>query len=83
MDENLYRKHLVRCIITSASGSGKSVTTTNSILYIINENNKIYIYSQSLHQALYQKLFKCFSSFVPNHMIQNILYEEDIDILFD
>ena len=49
----------------------------------INEIDKIYIYSPSLHQDLYQKLVKCFSNFIPIHVIPNILNEEDIDIVID
>ena len=58
MDKFLYPQHPVRCIITGPSKVGKSVFLTNLILNIINEYNKIYIYSPSLHQDLYQKLFK-------------------------
>ena len=39
----------------------------------------MYIYSPSLHQDFYQKLIKCFSNYVPIHIIPNILNEEDID----
>ena len=44
-----------------------------------NEYDKIYIYSPNLHQELYQKLIKCFSSYIPINIIPNILNEEDID----
>ena len=53
------------------------------ILNIINEFDKIYIYSPGLHQDLYQKLIKCFSNYIPNHIIPNILNEEDIDIVIE
>ena len=43
----------------------------------------MYTYSPSRHQDLYQKLIKCFSSFIPIHIKPNILYEEDIDIVID
>ena len=43
----------------------------------------IYIYSPSLHQDLYQKLFKCFSNYIPIHIIPNILNEEDMDIVIE
>ena len=56
---------------------------TNLILNIINEYDKIYIYSPSLHQVLCQKLIKCFSNYIPIHIIPNILNEEDIDIVID
>ena len=44
---------------------------------------KIYIYSPSLHQDLYQKLIKCFSKYIRIHIIANILNEEDIDEVID
>ena len=50
---------------------------------IIKEYNKIYIYSPSLHQDLYQKLIKCFSNYIPINIIPNILNEEDIDIVIE
>ena len=83
MEKFLYPTHPVRCIITGPSCSGKSVFLTNLILNIINEYDKIYIYSPSLHQDLYQKLIKCFSNYIPIHIIPNILNEEDIDIVIE
>ena len=55
MEKFLYPTHPVRCIISGPSNSGKSFFLTNLILNIINEYHKIYIYSPSLHQILYQK----------------------------
>ena len=81
MDKILYPTHPVRCIITGLSCSGKSLFLTNIILNIINEYDKIYIYSPSLHQDLYQKLIRCFSNYIPINIIPNILNEEDIDIV--
>ena len=52
MEKTLYPSHPVRCIITGPSECGKSVFLTNLILNIINEYDKIYIYSPSLHQDL-------------------------------
>ena len=83
MDKVSYPQHPVKCIITGPSEYGKSVFLTNLILNIINEYNKIYIYSPSLHQDLYQKLIKCFSNYIPNHIIPNILNEADIDIVIE
>ena len=62
MEKKLYPNHPVRCIITGHSECGKSVFLTNLILNNSNEYNKIYIYSPSLHQDLYQKLIKSFSN---------------------
>ena len=81
MDKFSYTNPPVRCIITGLSECGKSVFLKNLILNSINECNKIYIYSPSLHEELYQKLIKCFSNFLPIHIIPNILNEEDIDIV--
>ena len=83
MDKILYPSHPLRCIICGPSESGKSYFLTNLILNIINEYDKIYIYSPSLHQDLYQKLIKCFSNYIPIHIIPNILNEEDIDIVIE
>ena len=83
MEKFLYPKHPVRCIITGPSECGKSFFLTNLILNIINEYNKIYIYSPSLHQDLYQKLIKCFSSYIPINIIPNIINETDIDIVIE
>ena len=54
IDKICYPNHPARCIITGPSECGKSVFLTNLFLKIINEFDKIYIYSPSLHQALYQ-----------------------------
>ena len=83
MEEILYPTHPVRCIITGPSECGKSVFPTNLVLNIINEYDKIYIYSPSLLQDLYQKLIKCFSNFIRIHIIPHILNEEDIDIVIE
>ena len=63
--------------------SGKSVFLINLILNIINEYDKIYIYSPSLHQDLYQILIKYFTNYIPIHIIPNIFNETDIDIVIE
>ena len=83
IDKNLYPNHPVRSIITGPSNVGKSVFLTNLVLNIINEENKKYIYSPSLHQGLYQKLIKCFTNYIPIHIIPNFLNEEDIDVVIE
>ena len=83
MEKFLYPTHPVGCIITGPSECGKSCFLTNLILNSVNEYDKIYIYSPSLHQELYQKLIKCFSNHIPIHIIPNILNEEDIDITIE
>ena len=66
----------MRAIITGPSKSGKTYFLSSLILNIIDNFQKIYIYSPSLHQEMYQKIIKCFNSFLPLHVIQNILNEE-------
>ena len=83
MEKILYPSHPCRVIITGPSNVGKTYFLTNIILNIINEYDKIYIYSPSLHQDLYQRLIKCFSNYIPIHIIPNILNEEDIDIVIE
>ena len=83
MEKILYPSHPFRCIITRPSCSDKSIFLTNLILNITNQYDKIYIYSPSLHQELYQKLIKCFSNYIPIHIIPNILKENDIDIVIE
>ena len=83
MEKFLYPNHSVRCIITGPSESGKSIFLSNLILYIINKYDKICIYSPSLHQNLYQKIFPCFTNFIPIHTRPNILNEEDIDVVIE
>ena len=83
IERSLYPTHPVICIITGPSECAKSVFLTNLILNIINKYDKIYIYSPSLHQDLYRKIFKCFSNYITIHIIPNILREEDIDIVIE
>ena len=83
MEKILYPNHPVRCIITGPRECGKSVFLTNLILNIINEYDKIYIYSPSLLQDIYQKLIKCFSIFIPINIIPNIFNKEDKDIVIE
>ena len=77
----LYPNHPVRCIITGPSDCGNSLFLASLVLNIINEYGKIYIYSACLHQGLYQILIKCFSNYIPIHIMPNILNEEDIDVV--
>ena len=57
--------------------------STNLILNVIHEFEKIYIYSPSLHQDIYQKLNKCFSNYIQKNIIPNIFNEEDKDLIID
>ena len=55
MENFFYPTHPLRCMIKGPSESGKLVFLSNLIFNIINEYNKIYICSSSLHLDLYQK----------------------------
>ena len=79
MEKFLNPSHPVRCIITGPSNVGISVFLTNLFLNIINEYDKIYTYSPFFHQNIYQKVIKCFTNYIPIHIIPNILNEEDTD----
>ena len=79
----LYPTHPLRSITTGPSNVGKSVIFKSLILNIIFEYYKIYIYSPSFHQDIYQKLNEYFSNFIPIHIIPNILSDEDIDVVID
>ena len=83
MEKILYPSHPCRVIITGPSNVGKTIFLTNIILNIINEYDKIYIYSPSIYQDLYQKLIKCFNNKIPINIISNILNEEDLDIVIE
>ena len=83
MEKILYPNLPARCIIPGPSKLRKSVFLTKLILNIINDYDKIYMYSRSLHQDLYQKLIICFSDYIPINIIPNILNEENIDIVID
>ena len=52
-------------------------------LNIVNEYDKNYINSPSLHQNFYQKFIKCLSKNISFFIIPNILNEEDIDIVIE
>ena len=69
--------------MTGPSNSSRSVFLTNLVLNIFNEYDKIYIYSTSLHQDLYQKVVKCFGKYIPIPIIPYILIEEDIDAVVE
>ena len=64
MEKFWYPQPPLRCFLCGPSNSGKSVFLPNLILYIVIEYDKIYIYSQSLHQVLYQKCLKCLSNYI-------------------
>ena len=78
MDKFLYPPNPHRVIITGPSGSGKTCFLSNLILNISNEFSKLYIYSPSIYQELYQKIIKCLNAFLPLNVVQNILNENII-----
>ena len=75
IEKYLYPKYPVRCIISGKSSSGKSTLLFKILLNIINDFDKILIFSPTIHQPIYQKLIKCFENFLPSNIIQNILKE--------
>ena len=79
MEKILYPEIPVRCIISGKSNSGKSTLLSKILFNIINDFDKIYIYSPTIHQTNYQKIIKCFQSFLPLNVIDNIL-QADIDL---
>ena len=83
LEKIFYPNHPAGVFITGLAECGKSVFLTNLFLNIINEYEKISIFSPSLHQDLYQKLIICVSNYIPIHIIPNILNEEDLDVVID
>ena len=83
MEEILSPTLPVRCIFIGPSEWSKSVFLADLILKIIIEYNKKDIHSRIFHQNFYQNLFKCFSIYIPSHIIPSFLHEEDIDIIND
>ena len=79
----LYPIHPVRCLITGPYDCRESVFLTNLFLNVIIESDKVYIYSPSLHQDLYQRINKSFSNYMLIHITPNILHDEDIDLVID
>ena len=83
IEKFLYPTHPVGGIVTGPRECGKLVFLTSLILNFINEYDKIYLYSPSLHQDLYRKIIKCFSKYIRLYNTPNIFNEEDIDIVID
>ena len=75
MDKFTNPQHPVGCIVAGPSVLGKSLYLSDLFLNIVNELDKIYIYSPSLHQDLYQKLIKSFTNHIPIPKIPNISNE--------
>ena len=83
MEKVSYPSHPVRCSITGPSDCGKSIFLKNLIFNNYIEYDRMYIYSPSLHQNLHQSLNKCFSNYIPIHIIPNIFNEEEIDVIIE
>ena len=81
MDIFLYLIHPVQFTVTGPSEGGKFCFPTNLFTNIINDSGKIYIYSRFLHEHSLQKLFNCFTNFVPKNIFEEILNEDDLDVL--
>ena len=76
IEKLLYPQIPIRVIISGKSASGKSTLLLKILFNIINEFDKIYIFSPTIHQPTYQKLIKSFQNFLPLNVIQNILKEK-------
>ena len=79
----LFPSHPCRVIITGPSNVGKTYFLTNIVFNFINEYDKIYNFSPSLLQNLYEKLIKSFNNYIPINKISEILNEEELDILIE
>ena len=76
MEKYLYPEPPVRCVISGKSTSGKSTLLFKILFNIINDFDKIFIYSPTIHQPVYRTIIKCFNNFLPLNIIQNILRED-------
>ena len=83
MDIFSYSTHPARGILTRLFEFRKSVSLTKLISIANDDSGKLYIFSPSLHQDLYQKIIKCFINSIPIKLIQNIIKEEDLDLLIE
>ena len=84
MENLLYPDQPVRCIITGPSEKGKTTLLIHLILNIVNDYDKIYIYSPSIHQESYRKLIRCFECTIPVTDIvklQRLKYDELADAI--
>ena len=78
-DNPLFPKKL-RCIISGASGCGKTLLATNMILQQWVKFKKIYIISGSMFQPIYQVLKHGMENKIPLHIIHNI-FEQKQDVI--
>ena len=76
IEKYLYPEKLLRCIISGKSTSGKSTLLFKILFNIINDFDKILMFSPTIHQPTYKTIIKCFSNFLPLNVIQNILQEQ-------
>ena len=83
MENFLHQKHPARVVICGPNCCGKAVFPTNLILNNVNENEKVYTYSLTLHPCFSQKIIKCFSKYKPIQIKPNNLNEQGIDVVID
>ena len=76
IEKYLHPEKPIRCIISGKSASGKSTLLFKILFNIINEFDKILIFSPTIHQPTYNTIIKCFNNFLPLNVIQNILKEQ-------
>ena len=76
MEKYLYPEKPLRCIISGKSASGKSTLLFEIFFNMINDFDKILIFSPTIHQPTYKTIIKCFNSLISLNVIQNILKEQ-------
>ena len=76
MEKHLYAEKHLKTILSGKTDSGISTLLFKILFNIINDFDKIYIFSPTIHQPSYQKIIKCFNSFLLLNVIQNILKDK-------
>ena len=73
MEKELYPSQPVRVLIVGPSGVGKTHLLKHLLLNINNNFDKIYFYTPSIEQEIYQKLIECFDCCIPINYINSII----------
>ena len=82
MEKYLYPEKPVRCIISGKSASGKSTLLFKILFNIINEFDKVFTLSPTIHQPTFKTIIKCFNNFLPLNVIQNNFKQQiPLDVL--
>ena len=73
MEKELYPSQPVRVLIVGPSGVGKTHLLKHLLLNINNNFDKIYFYTPSIEQEIYQRLIECFVCCIPINYINSII----------